>query len=170
MVSSRNTAVIAALTAALAVSGCGGSDNKSPQSSASSSAAPAATAIDACRLINADDVAKVLGKQIEGRPTGTNPDTPGCMWENQDSFESVSLEIGNPGTAINGTLPPPEAGLPQVGRPGPDGMVFLGNGMVEFAAGGRSNTLQVAVVNKPGGAADDAAVDLARKVGSQLPQ
>ena len=42
--------------------------------------------------------------------------------------------------------------------------------MVEFAAGGRSNTLQVAVVNKPGGAADDAAVDLARKVGSQLPQ
>ncbi len=174
MSASRTTSVIAALAIGLAIAGCGDkktpASGESPQSSAASTAAPTTAPIDACKLISGEDIARVLGKPIEGSPTGTGPDMPGCMWENTDSFESVSLEIGNPGTAINGTLPPPEPGFPQVGRPGPDGMLFLGNGMVEFAAGGRSNTLQVALVNVAGGAADDAAVDLARKVGPQLPQ
>ena len=88
----------------------------------------------------------------------------------RDTYESVTLEIGNPGTAINGTLPPPEPGFPEVGTPGPDGMRFLGTGMIEFPAGGRSNTVQVAVLNLLGEAADNAAIDLARKVGPQLPQ
>ena len=80
------------------------------------------------------------------------------------------MEIGNPGTAVNGTLPPPEPGFPEVGTLGPDGMRFLASGMVEFPAGGRSNTVQVAVLPLMGQDADNAAVDLARKIGSQLPQ
>ena len=95
---------------------------------------------------------------------------PGCTWENRDTYESVTVEIGNPGTAVNGTLPPPEPGFPDVGTPGPDGMRFLASGMVEFPAGGRSNTVQVAVLALMGQDADNAAVDLARKIGSQLPQ
>ena len=71
---------------------------------------------------------------------------PACTWENRDTYESVTVEIGNPGTAVNGTLPPPEPGFPEVGTPGPDGMRFLASGMVEFPAGGRSNTVQVAVL------------------------
>ncbi len=47
-------------------------------------------------------------------------------------------------------------------------MRFLGSGSVEFAAAKRSNTVQVAVLNMLGQAADDAAVDLARKISSQL--
>ena len=49
-------------------------------------------------------------------------------------------------------------------------MLILGSDMVEFPAGGRSNTVQVAVLKLLGEAADNAAVDLARKVGPQLPQ
>jgi hypothetical protein len=80
------------------------------------------------------------------------------------------VEIGNPSTAVNGTLPPPEPGFPEVGTPGPDGMRFLGNGLVEFAAGGRSNTVQVAVLSMAGDEANAAAVELARKIGPQLPR
>ncbi len=109
-----------------------------------------------------------MGAPVEGRPTGTDPDMPGCIWENPQTYESVSVEIGKPDTAINGTLPPPEPGFPDPATPGPDGMRFLGSGSVEFAAAKRSNTVQVAVLNMLGQAADDAAVDLARKISSQL--
>lgn len=127
------------------------------------------TPIDACKLVSADDIAKLLGNPVEGRSIG-GPDTPACTWENRDTYESVTVEIGNPGTAVNGTLPPPEPGFPEVGTPGPDGMRFLATGMVEFPAGGRSNTVQVAVLDLMGPDADNAAVDLARKIGPQLPQ
>ena len=132
--------------------------------------ASAGTPIDACTLISADDISKLLGKPIEGKSIGGGPDTPACTWENRETYESITVEIGNPGTAVNGTLPPPEPGFPEVGTPGPDGMRFLASGMVEFPAAGRSNTVQVAVLALMGQDADNAAVDLARKIGPQLPQ
>ena len=173
MVASRTAFAIAVPAAVLALAGCGGSEDKPTASAESpqSSTPPApGSAIDACKLISADDIAKLLGSPVEGRPLSTDPEIPACTWENRDTYESVTLEIGDPGTAINGTLPPPEPGFPEVGTPGPDGMRFLGTGMIEFPAGGRSNTVQVAVLNLLGEAADNAAIDLARKVGPQLPQ
>lgn len=165
-----------AAAACLAVGGCGtdsGSDSaaasSSPGASANSDSSGSAAAIDACALISADDIAALLGTTIAGKSTTTDPELPGCIWENPDSLESVSVEIGNPDTAVNNTLPPPEPGFPEVGTPGPDGMMFLGNGLVNFAAGGRSNTVQVAVLSMAGDEADAAAVDLARKIGAQLP-
>lgn len=159
------------LGTALAFAGCGDKEPAAAEQAPQSSAAPAAgSAIDACKLISADDIAKLLSQPIDGKATGTDPEMPGCIWENPDNYESVSVEIGNPGTAGNGTLPPPEPGFPEVGTPGPDGMRFLGSGVVEFPAGGRSNTVQVAVLSLLGEAADNAAVDLARKIGPQLSQ
>ncbi len=172
MAASRATFALVLLTTALALAGCGSSDDKSPASgqSSQSSTEPAAAGINACSLISADDIAKLLGKPIEGKPFGEGPDILACTWENRDTYESVTVEIGSPGTAVNDTLPPPEPGFPDVGTPGPDGMRFLASGMVEFPAGGRSNTVQVAVLALMGQDADNAAVDLARKIGSQLPQ
>ena len=165
------------LAAACAGAGCGSGSgsggetaSSAPGSVAASDVSDSAVAIDACSLLSAEDISGLLGDAVEGKSTTTDPELPGCIWEHPTSYESVSVEIGNPNTAVNGTLPPPEPGGPEVGTPGPDGMRFLGNGMVEFAAGGRSNTVQVAVLSMVGNAANAAAVELARKIGPQLTQ
>jgi hypothetical protein len=160
--SPRRTA-FALIAVAIAIAGCGGKSQPAPSSTA---AVSPSGAIDACKLISPDDIAKLLGSPTPGRPLGN---AVACTWENKDTYESVTLEIGNPGTAVNNTLPPAEPGMPDVGTPGPDGMRMLASGMVEFPAGGRSNTVQVAVLKLLGQDADNAAVDLARKVGPQLP-
>jgi hypothetical protein len=171
MTASRTKFAFVVFATATALAGCG-DDTPSASDSSTQSAGPPppGTPIDACKLVSADDITKLLGKPIEGRQIGGGPDTPACTWENRDTYESVTVEIGNPGTAVNGTLPPPEPGFPEVGTPGPDRMRFLASGMVEFPAGGRSNTVQVAVLALMGADADNAAVDLARKIGPQLPQ
>jgi hypothetical protein len=171
MTVSRTTFAIVVFATALTLAGCSGDKPAAPNSEPQASGPPAPGApIDACKLISPEDISKLLGKPIEGRSIGGGPDTPACTWENRDTYESVTVEIGNPGTAINGTLPPPEPGFPEVGTPGPNGMRFLASGMVEFPAAGRSNTVQVAVLALMGQDADNAAVDLANKIGPQLPQ
>jgi Protein of unknown function (DUF3558) len=174
---SRTWAPALMLVAACAATACGtdsGPDSETavtaPGSVAASDASDSAVAIDACALLTAEDISALLGGTVEGKSTTSDPELPGCIWENPTSYESVSVEIGNPDTAVNGTLPPPEPGFPEVGTPGPDGMRFLGSGTVEFAAGGRSNTVQVAVLSMAGDEANAAAVELARKIGPQLPQ
>lgn len=169
--------VLMAAAACLAIGGCGsgsGSDiataSSLPGASAASDSPASAAAIDACALLAAEDISALLGGAVEGRSTTTDPELPGCIWEDPSSYESVSVEIGNPDTAVNNTLPPSEPGFPEVGTPGPDGMRFLGSGMVEFAAGGRSNTVQVAVLSMAGDEANAAAVELARKIGPQIPR
>jgi hypothetical protein len=171
MTVSRTTFAFAVLAAALTLAGCGSDTPPASSEDSQPSGPPAAGApIDACKLVSPEDISKLLGKPIEGKSIGGGPDTPACTWENPDTYESITVEIGNPGTAINGTLPPPEPGFPEVGTPGPNGMRFLASGMVEFPAGGRSNSVQVAVLALMGQDADNAAVDLANKIGPQLPQ
>jgi hypothetical protein len=171
MTVSRTTFAFAVLATALTLAGCGSDKPEASSEETQPSEPPAAGApIDACTLVSPEDISKLLGKPIEGRSIGGGPDTPACTWENRDTYESITVEIGNPGTAINGTLPPPEPGFPEVGTPGPNGMRFLASGMVEFPAGGRSNSVQVAVLALMGQDADNAAVDLANKIGPKLPQ
>jgi len=184
---SKRGAAAVLTVACFAIAGCGSGSGSSPENagatvgSQDSAANPAsgvmrpptegasASAIDACSLLSTEDISALLGVPVKGTSTGTDPELAGCLWENPANYESVSLEIGSPNTAANGTLPPPEPGFPEVGTPGPEGMRFLGSGSVEFAAGGRSNLVQVAVLSMLGDDADAAAVELARKVGWQLP-
>ena len=165
--------VLACAATVGALVGCGQSDTgggsslrdaKSSASSISAAGDESVAPIDACALLSPDDVSALLGAPVEGASSDSR-----CVWENPDNLESVSVEIGSPDTAANGTLRPPEPGLENMYTPGPDGMRFLGPGSVEFVAGGRSNTVQVAVLDMIGdGSANDAAVDLARKIGPQL--
>ena len=171
MAVSRSAFTFAVLATCLAVAGCGDQKPAASDATPQSSGPPApGSAINACTLVSSDDIAKLLGKPVEGRPIGADGDAPACTWENRDTYESVTVEIGNPGTAVNGTLPPSEPGFPEAGAPGPDGMRFVASGMVEFPAAGRSNTVQVAVLKLLGADADNAAADLARKIGPKLPQ
>lgn len=178
-VSKRGLGFVPILLAA-AVAGCG-SGGESNSEAVSRVSAPAsvgsvvpgsAAAIDACSLLSAEDVSTLLGVTVEGKSTtmADYPDAPGCMWENPANSESITVEIGGTDTAVNGTVPPPEPGFPELRTPGPDGMMLLGNGSVEFAAGGRDNTVQVAVLSMLGDEADAAAVELARKIALQLSQ
>lgn len=176
----KRGAVAALTVACFVVAGCGSESNSgnenvdSTRQSNDSTAGPAettnATAIDACSLLSTEDISALLGMPVEGQSTSDDPALAACLWENPENYESISLEIGAPGTAVNNTLPPPEPGFPEIGTPGPDGMRFLGNGQVEFPAGGRNNSVQVAVLSMMGDEADNAAVELARKVGPQIPQ
>lgn len=162
------TQTFAVLAACVAVAGC---SSQSSVGDATPTASETNTAaIDACALLSAQDVSALLGSAIAGRSTSTDPTMPGCLWENPDNYESIAIEIGNPGSAVNNTLPPSEPGSPDVGTPGPDGMRFLVSGQVEFAAGGRNNMVQVAVLSMSGNEANAAAVDLARKIGPQIPR
>lgn len=160
----------------LAVTGCSSQSSVSDGNAEADGASPTlsvaadSAAIDACALLSAQDISALLGAAIEGRSTSTDPTMPGCIWENPDNYESIAVEVGNPGSAAHNTLAPPEPGFPDVGTPGPDGMRFLVRGQVEFPAGGRSNMVQVAVMAMSDEEADAAAVDLARKIGPLIPR
>jgi hypothetical protein len=161
----------------LVFTGCGSESRPNSSDAAGADRPPAAPAdtpgaasIDACALLSPEDVSALLGVAVAGESTSADPAAPGCLWENPDNYESIALEIGGPGTAVNDTLPPPEPGFPEVGTPGPDGMRFLGGGQVEFPAGGRNNSVQVAVPSMSGDEANNAAVELAKRIGPQIPQ
>jgi len=170
----RSVVAVAVLGGALA--GCASGNHSStagpgaPGASNNTATAPQtrnAANIDACSLVAGSDISNLLGTSVPGKSTSTNPQTPGCTWQNPSTDESVSVVIGNPGTAVNNTLPPAEPGFE--GTPGPDGMRFLGGGQVEFAAGNRSNTVQVAVLRMSADQANAAAVDLANKMAPKIP-
>jgi hypothetical protein len=167
MIESKVVLVIA-LACALVACGSKSSDGKAGESPAASAQSSASAApIDACSLLSADDISALLGTTVQGKSTSINPQIADCKWENPANYESVSLEISNPGTAPNNTLPPAD---PVMGyTPAPDGMRYIGSGQVEFPAGNRSNTVQVAVLKMSADEANAAAVGLARKVGPKIP-
>ena len=143
---------------------------QSGSTSAAQTASKTAKPIDACSMLSSQDISGLLGVAVQGKSTGKDPQMGDCSWENPSTMESISLQISNPGTARNNTLPPPEAGFPDPSKPGPDGMRLLGGGQVEFAAGNRVNTIQVAVLRLSPDQANAAAIDLARKIGPQVPK
>jgi hypothetical protein len=142
--------------------------NQSAPASGASGTTGAAKPIDACSMPSPQDISALLGVTVQGKSTGKDPQMGDCSWENPSTLESISLQISNPGTARNNTLPPP--GFPNPSKPGPDGMRLMGGGTVEFAAGNRVNTVQVAVLRLSPDQANSAAIDLARKISPRVPQ
>jgi hypothetical protein len=138
--------------------------------SQASNAAHSANPIDACSMLSPQDISALLAVTVQGKSTNKDPEMADCTWENPSTQESVSVQLSNPGTARNNILPPPEPGFADPTTPGPDGMRFMGGGAVEFAAGNRDNTVQVAVLRMSADQANSAAVELARKITPQVPQ
>jgi hypothetical protein len=168
-VNAKHLVVVMAL--GCAVAGCQSHPATQSAPASSGSASPqSAKRIDACAMLSPQDISGVLGVTVQGKSTGKDPQMGDCSWENPSTLESVSIQISNPGTARNNKLPPPEAGFPDPSKPGPDGMRLMGGGQVEFAAGNRVNTVQVAVLKLSPDQANSAAVDLARKIAPQVPQ
>jgi hypothetical protein len=151
----RAGALCALLIALLA--GCGTtvvSGTASPAGAAAPAAAPStgggsAAPIDVCSLFDAAEVKKLIGSAPPGRGSTIN-DGGSCTWEDTTNYSSLTVDIGETDTAINGTLPPWDPSLgPE--RTLPNGMRDI-NSAVEFVCGGtRLCSVQVAT-NK--GAAD----------------
>lgn len=167
---------LAAATLSSAAAGCqsrgGGSapsEGSAPDSQASH-VARSAKPLDVCSMLSPQDISALLGTAASGKPRSQGLRIGGCSWENPSTEESVSVQIGRPDSALNNTLAPPEPGFPDPTTPGPDGMRFLGGGGVEFAAGNRSNTVQVAVLRFSPDQANSAALDLAKKIVAQVPR
>lgn len=158
--------IAALLVAAVAVAACSTSVAGSP---APEGAAPAAAGsggesatVDACTLLKPEEVQELIGANDGG--TGTPGETSVCTWKTADEL-SVTVDVGQPGTAVNG-LPAWEPALgPE--KPLPDGMRSLSGGQVQFVAGTRDCAVQV--VTDPFSKDDEQkAVALAKVVQSRL--
>ena len=159
---------IAALcVVAVAVVGCSTTVTGSP---APEGAAPAAAAgsdsehapVDACKLLEPAEVQQLIGANDGGKGHPGVAST--CTWKTADEL-SVTVDVGQSGTAING-LP---AWDPALGpeKPLPDGMRSLSGGQVQFVAGTRDCAVQV--VTDPFSKDDEQkAVALAKVVQSRL--
>lgn len=172
MSASKMCLVAVGIALSLSVLGCG-SDDTSEKASAPSVVTPTVAApktgangvaLDACSMLSSADIASLIGTTVEGKSTSTDPDAPSCVWENPDTYTSVTLNIGSHDTAPNGTVPE-QPGLPTT--PGPDGIEFYGPGAAVFVAGGRLNDLQVAN-GSSAQESNDAVVALIRKVTPQI--
>lgn len=162
---------IAAFVAVLVFSTAVGCQSHSDSSSASggptgspsgAAATQAAPSLDACSMVSPQDISSLLGASVPGRSTTRNSRRSGCTWENATTEESVTVELGTPGSAPHNALKAALPGFPD--RPAPDGMRYIDFGAVRFAGGNRENTVQVAVIRLTGDQRDAAAVDLARKM------
>lgn len=147
-------------------SGPGTAPGGSAGSSSSSDAPQAAKPMVACTMLSPQDISSLLGTSVQGKSTTHSVVRSGCTWEDTTSEESVTVELGNPGSAPHNTLAAPLPGFPE--QPGPDGMRYIDFGAVKFAGGNRENTVQVAVIRLTPDQRNAAAVDLARKILPQL--
>jgi hypothetical protein len=170
--------LLACALAVLALSACGGGaggsgadPDLSTESGVLSAEAEArgpstADAVDACALIDEAEVRSLIGDfERTASPGNTGGDGGGCTWENQTDYKSVSIDIGATGTAAGGTLPTWDPAMgPE--RTLPDGMRTLGGGQVEFVAGDRYCSVQVARLQ--GDADQQKAIELAKSVQGSL--
>ncbi|MFE1959812.1 DUF3558 family protein [Streptomyces sp. NPDC059479] len=104
-------------------------------SSASASKEPDAAApakkVDACTLLKPAEITPIIGQNDGGRPDSGVGESV-CLWENAETYHSVTLSIGSPGTAAS-----------DQSDSGADGISFGSGNMAEFAVGDRACTLQV---------------------------
>jgi hypothetical protein len=107
--------------------------------------ADAGPPIDGCSLLTATEVSDLIGDNDGGRATGIANAGGGCMWENETNYYSVTVEVGNPGSAPGGTIPAWDPAFGPERKVGTDMRDI--NGGIEFAAGDRDCTVQVSTTN-----------------------
>lgn len=136
---------------AIALTGCGSgssSDGTVEDAKAQASAVDEksdAAKLDACTMLTGKEVSSLIKVTVEGRPDSGVGESS-CVWENPDTYYSVTVRIGAAGTAANGTVPPDEPGFES--EEGPDGIRFDAAGSSFVGGGDRLCGLQVATNRK----------------------
>lgn len=164
----------AAALAALLLAGCGAgvgggaptTEGQPAADGAGETSAGAGPAIDVCSFLTADEVNALVGSSPPGRAQSTPAGGGSCSWEDTDTYSSLTVDIGDPDTAINGTLPPWDPALgPERTLPG--GMRDV-NGSVEFVCGG-TRYCSVQVVKEIQGDADqNSGIGLVEKIRAKV--
>ena len=130
----------------------------------------AGSGIDACKLINSDDIAKLLGKPVDGRSIGADPTHPPAPGRTGTPMSRSRWRSAIQNGRQRHAAPGP-ARLPRRGhaRPGRDAVPEQRHGRVPR---GRSLEHRAGRGARADGTGcrQHGAVDLARKIGSQLPQ
>ncbi|GAA4719297.1 hypothetical protein [Phytohabitans rumicis] len=149
-----SAAAVAVMSAAAA---CGSTPAEQPARAgdaapASAGAAAEAKQVDVCALLTVDEVTQVIGAQGGTDPQARTKGNGGgsCVWENPDTYHSITVEIGGPGTAVTGKLPD-ESPYGQT-EAGPDGIRFASGGIAEFVV--RDRACEIQVVTNAAGTAD----------------
>ena len=153
----------AVLAVAVVVSSCSTSVSGTPAPAGAAAASGGGAApVDACTLLKPDEVQGLIGANDGGK--GTPGEHSICTWTTAGEL-SVTVDVAQPGTALNG-LPAWDPALgPERSLPG--GMRSLGGGQVEFVAGTRDCSVQV--VTDPASKDDEQrAVALAKVIQSRL--
>ncbi|WP_214405394.1 DUF3558 family protein [Pseudonocardia lacus] len=122
--------------------------------------------LDVCALLPAADVEALVGSGVQGVASDAINGNS-CAWENQETYHSVTVEIGQPGTAPGGQLPPWETFLGEERSLG-DGMREGPGGGIEFVAGDRDCFLQVVTEDLGGGDDEAKAVEFAQVIRGKL--
>ena len=166
-------ATLALTVCCSAIVGCSSSSPTKDSLAPTVSGPTGAKQLDACTLIPASDIQRLLGTAVPGTQNNS-PLVSECVWTDKETANSVTLHIGNADTAPGNTLADhSDLGMPpsMMGKPGPDGMRLEGNGTVVFPAGNRENYIQVAVITMvQAGTADAASIELAKKITPQIPE
>lgn len=121
---------------------------------------------DVCALLPAAEAEAIVGPGVKGTANDDVASTV-CEWENEDTYHSITLRIGTPGTAPGGKFPPWE---PVLGEEPPtvDGTRSLSAGQVGFVAGDRDCTVQVVTADLGGDKDDATAIELAKEVRGKI--
>ncbi|MEU1621100.1 DUF3558 family protein [Streptomyces sp. NPDC005722] len=136
-------AIVGLVLLAATATACGSSDTGAKPASGTSAPASAAKEkgaapdggssadgkkIDSCTLLKPEEVTPVIGENDGGHPDSGVGESV-CNWENPDTYHSVTLSIGSPGTAGSGI----------------DGAESM---MTAFTVDGRQCTLQVVTLKR----------------------
>ncbi|MGI5130667.1 DUF3558 family protein [Pseudonocardia sp. CA-107938] len=165
--------LLGSLVSAALLTGCGTSVTNGtaiPVGAAAPAGAPSGggsagkAPIDVCSFFTDAEVKKLIESAPRGRATKLD-DGGTCMWEDPQNAFSLTVEVGQTDTAINGTLPEWDPSLgPE--RNLPNGMRDI-NGAVEFVCGG-NRLCSVQVATNSGQHDVDAAVALVPKIRSKV--
>ncbi|WP_156024419.1 hypothetical protein [Smaragdicoccus niigatensis] len=119
-----------------------------------------------CSLLTADEISPLIDSTAAGTPSGDSQHGAACEWRNSDTYESVSLNIGSPDTAINDVVPDDPSGA-YTFEDGPDGIKFTNAGTAMFVLDKRLCEIQVTTLRSADNA-HDKYVELIGKIRSRF--
>ncbi len=99
-------------------------------------------AVDACTLLQKDEIEGIIGRNSGGH-VGAGVGESVCEWDNETNYHSVTVSLGNQGTAPGGKITVDKVPGAGPAEAGPDGISFASDNTGTFAIADRECYIQV---------------------------